>query len=79
MSQDVYTKKTSFGDFYSNQYPQKIKNNLIFTAVFFFVIAIVSLWLFIFVTNEFGFDPTNLIILGFFLIFFSLAMFRSDG
>lgn len=56
MSQDVYTKKTNFGVFYSNQYPQKIKNQWIFGAVFFFAFAALCLIFFFSLSNEYGLD-----------------------
>lgn len=72
MSQDVYTKKTNFGVFYSNQYPQKIKNGLKFSVVFFFAFAVACVVLFFSLASEYGLStgaPFVLVMALFFSIF----------
>lgn len=58
MSKDVYTKKTNFGVFYSNQYPQKIKNKLICGVVIPFASAIELLVMGFIFSNEIDFENT---------------------
>jgi len=54
MSQDFYTKKTEFGVLNSNEYPQKIKNGLIFSVIFFFAMVPLSIVMFFDLAKEYG-------------------------